>query len=767
MIKRILKLAFALLLMASAVATNASKCQAQLAAKQAIHAPAQVKLMPAPAAGLVISPVLFVENVGQWDDGARFQVWGGPAGTMWLADDAIWITVIEASEGERGAWEDDELLEADRSFDCETIESSRCRAETASRRGVNIKLSFVGANPQPHMETFARLETMISYFIGNDPEQWWPDVPVWSGVRYVDLYPGVDLELTYAEGRMVSRLAVRPGADLSAVQLRVDGAEAVSVDGALLRLHAAGRDYVFPMLQTDTPSGEADVQPRGAGIFDLSAPFVAPSSSVHLYNATPNAPADNLASLLYSTFLGGSGEDYVNGIAADGTGRAYVVGWTWSSNFPTTPDAFNTSMNGGDNDAFVAKLNPAGNGLVYATFLGGSGSDNGIDIAVDETGSAYVTGWAAPSDFPTTPGAFDTSYSGGDHDAFVAKLNPTGSEMVYTTFLGGSGSEGGRGIAVDGMGSAYVSGWTESSDFPTTPGAFDMSFNDGDDAFVVKFNPAGNGLAYATFLGGSSNDYGNAIAVDRAGSAYVTGLTYGVYDNDFPTTPGAFDVSHNYDYDAFVAKLNPTGSMLAYATFLGGSRYDNGSTIAVDGTGSAYVAGWTESSDFPSSPGAFDTSFYGANSDAFMAKLNLSGSMLIYSTFLGGDGSDEISDIVVDDSAMVYVTGTAGHDFPTTPSAFDTSFNGGVDAFVVKFNRAGSALAYASFLGGSDEDRGSAIAVDRLGSAYVAGFTSFYDFPTTPGAFDTSYNGGYYDALVAKLAVTANQYLPLMRRSVR
>ncbi len=386
--------------------------------------------------------------------------------------------------------------------------------------------------------------------------------------------------------------------------------------------------------------------------------------------------------------------------------------------------------------------------LIYSTFLGGSSGDYGYAIAVDAEGRAYVTGQINSSNFPTTPGAFDPTHNGGN-DAFVAKLNSTGSALDYATFLGGSNDDHGYAIAVDAEGRAYVAGITYSSDFPTTPGAFDPSYN-GDDAFVAKLNAAGSALDYATFLGGSNGDHGYAIAVDAEGRAYVAGITY---SGDFPTTPGAFDPSYNGD-DAFVAKLNAAGSALDYATFLGGSNDDLGLAIAVDAEGRAYVAGWTGSSDFPTTPGAFDPSYNGGFFDAFVAKLNAAGSALDYATFLGGSNGDHGLAIAVDAEGRAYVAGwTVSSNFPTTPGAFDPSYNGGyADAFVAKLNAAGSALDYATFLGGSNGDHGHAIAVDAEGRAYVAGGTRSSDFPTTPGAFDTSYNGGDSDAYVAMLS---------------
>ncbi|MCZ7573429.1 MAG: SBBP repeat-containing protein [Ardenticatenaceae bacterium] len=467
--------------------------------------------------------------------------------------------------------------------------------------------------------------------------------------------------------------------------------------------------------------------------------------------AQPATPTDNPDDLLYATFLGGSSDDWGTAIVVDGAGAAYVTGWTGSPDFPTTPGAFDPSFNGGY-DAFVVKLNATGTALHYATFLGGSGWDGGFAIAVDGTGAAYVTGWTTSPDFPTTPGAFDPSFNGGYTDAFVVKLNATGTALHYATFLGESSDDGGYAIAVDGTGAAYVTGTTWSSDFPTTPGAFDPSFNGGyTDAFVVKLNAGGTALHYATFLGVRGNDWGADIAVDGTGAAYVTGWTG---SRDFPTTPGAFDPSFNGGYtDAFVVKLNASGSALLYATFLGGSSDDWGTAIVVDGAGAAYVTGWTTSPDFPTTPGAFAPIFNGA--DAFVVNLNASGTALHYATFLGVRVNDWGADIAVDGTGAAYVvtSTTWSSDFPTTPGAFDPSFNGGfTDAFVVKLNAGGSALHYATFLGGGDDDIGYAIAVDGTGAAYVTGGTKSADFPTTPGAFDPSFNGGY-DAFVVKLAM--------------
>jgi hypothetical protein len=552
------------------------------------------------------------------------------------------------------------------------------------------------------------------------------------------------LEVTGDGGHWAWQLVC--GADcqsaLRRVRLRVEGADALGLDGDVLRLTTALGEYTLPLLQVVGAEGANLASPTIAGD-QVAWPFAL---------AKPNPQSDG-SDLLYSTFVGGNGSDRGDAIAVDEEGNAYVAGTTNSSDFPTTVGAFDASGNGFD-DAFVVKVNADGTGLVYATFLGGNNGEEGHAIAVDGAGSVYVIGHTRSADFPTTAGAFDTSYGGGEcggepcPDAFVVKMDADGTGLVYATFLGGNYWDDGNGIAVDGAGSAYVTGESFSSDFPTTPGAFDTSF--GEEAFVVKLNASGTGLIYATFLGGSDYEEGNAIVLDEVGNAYVTGQTW---SPDF-ATPGAFDTSYNgtpgFDGDAFAAKVNATGTELVYATYLGGNREDWGLAIGVDQAGNAYVTGTTYSLDFPTTAGAFDTSHEDRN-DAFVVKVNADGTRLVYATFLGGSDYDGGGAIAVDGVGNAYVAGTtASSEFPTTPGAFDTSPNGVEDTFVVKVNADGTGLAYATFLGGRHREYGHGIAVDREDSVYVTGDTRSSDFPTTAGAFDTSHNGDW-DAFLAKI----------------
>ncbi len=399
--------------------------------------------------------------------------------------------------------------------------------------------------------------------------------------------------------------------------------------------------------------------------------------------------------LVYSTFLGGSGPDYAMDIAVDSAGSAYVTGTTFSSNFPTTPGAFQTTFNSDYASGFVSKLSADGSALVYSTYLGGSsGCDYTNDIAVDSAGSVYVTGGTTSTDFPTTSGAFQMSFgalpmcfgSTLTRNAFVTKLSTDGSALAYSTYLGGSGYDGGAGIKVDSAGSAYVTGATTSTNFPTTAGAFQTTINGAQNAFVTKLNAAGSALVYSTYLGGNGSDAaggnGNGIAVDSAGSAYVTGATT---STTFPTIAGAFQTTLGGNQNAFVSKLSADGSALIYSTYLGRSGPDGGAGIAVDSAGSAYVTGDTSSTTFPTTADALQATYGGGGLDAFITKLNPNGSALIYSTYLGGGGWDGSQGIAVDSAGSAYVAGfTESTNFPITSNALQNTLIPPIAAFVTK-----------------------------------------------------------------------------------
>jgi len=621
-------------------------------------------------------------------------------------------------------------------------------------KSVALRMSLVGAARKPVVSGLDEQSGKANYFIGKDPAKWHTNVPTYAKVYYQNVYHGIDLLYYGNQSQLEYDFVVAPGADPKRIVLDFKGADKLEIDAeGDLVLHAPGGD-----IRQHKPI----VYQENDGIRqEIAGSYVRKGANrvgfqVAAYDTSKPLVIDPVV-LAYSTYLGTNGNDSAASIAVDAAGNAYVTGAA-SLGFPTTPGAFQTT--GGP--VFVTKLNPTGSALVYSTYLGGTEVFRGPAITIDADGNAYVTG-SATSNFPTTAGAFQPNYSGGT-DAFVAKLNPEGSALIYSTYLGGTNLDGGTSIALDAARNVYVTGGTSSTDFPTT-NAFQSSKANGTgnpDAFVTKLDPTGSTLVYSTYLGGDLSDTGFGIAVTADGSAYVTGDTGSA---NFPTTAGAFQPVFGGKADAFVAKLDPTGAALVYSTYLGGSDSESGSAIAVDADGNAYVTGGTQSTGFPTTPNAFQPAFSGGfdpfcicvAADAFVTKLDPAGSSLVYSTYLGGHGTDGGLGIAVDGAHNAYVTGgTSSTDFPTA-NAFQANRAGGeFDAFVTKLNPAGSALVYSTYLGGRLRDIGRGIALDAANNAYVTGDTGFdkpatNDFPTTPGAFQTTF-GGIFDAFVAKIS---------------
>ncbi|MCX7697449.1 MAG: SBBP repeat-containing protein, partial [Bacteroidales bacterium] len=359
-------------------------------------------------------------------------------------------------------------------------------------------------------------------------------------------------------------------------------------------------------------------------------------------------------------------------------------------NYPVSSGAFQP-WNRGAYDGFVTKLNPAGDSLIFSTYLGGSSADDVLAIAVDDSGYVYATGPAASSNFPITPGAYQTSHEGGTwaYDVFVTKLNTAGTDLVFSTYLGGNGEEMGLDIAVDDSGYVYVTGFTSSTNFDTTLGAYQTTPGGNWDAFLTKLNPDGTGLVYSTYLGGSGNEwsgifgniwdgsfYGTHLAIDSLGYVYVCGTTNSI---DFDTTMGAYQTTHQGGWDIFVTKFNTTGSGLVYSTYIGGSNNDLSADIAIDHDGNAYVVGYTTSANYPVTNGAYQMNLQGAH-EVFVTKLNSSGTVLLYSTYFGGTNSDNVQGMAIDSNGCVYLAGfTYSTDFDITTGAYQQIHEGGGD----------------------------------------------------------------------------------------
>ena len=563
--------------------------------------------------------------------------------------------------------------------------------ETRRRELYALKVRFVGANPNPEIIGEDRLPWDNNYFIGNDPSRWRTGVPNYRKIRLRNLYDGIDLVYYGNNKRLKYDFVVESGADPSQIVLAYEGAEDLGL----------------------TPEAELEVQTPLGKLVERKPYAYQVVNGETLRVDVSYKPQPRTAAAGRSHALAFSLGSY------DRTSRLYI-----------DPE------------------------LVYSTYLGGAGADHAFAIAVDGAGNVYVTGHTNSADFPTTAGALDRDSNGG-YDAFVSELNADGSAIVFSTYLGGGERDEAYGIAVDGAGDVYLTGATQSGDFPTTAGALDRDYHGGEhsgDAFVSKLSASGSSLVFSTYLGGGADDAAYGIAVDGAGNVYVAG---GTCSGNFPTTSGALDRDLSGWEDAFVTKLSREGNTLVFSTYLGGSHYDYACGLAVDGAGNVYVTGDAFSVDFPTTPGAFDRDRNGPDQgyDVFISKLSPQGSALVFSTYLGGSYYDNASGIAVDDAGNVYVAGTTwSGDFPTTAGALGRDPIGGYDAFVSKLNADGSRLVFSTYLGGRDDDAAYDIVVDGSGNVYVPGSTDSWDFPTTSGALDRDYNGGYRDAFISKLS---------------
>ncbi|MGH9178329.1 MAG: SBBP repeat-containing protein [Acidimicrobiales bacterium] len=657
-------------------------------------------------------------------------------------------------------------------------------AGAAADSTIHMRLAGVDESASPR--NGEQLPGASNYLRGRDPAGWVLGVPGFGSVSYPGAYPGIDVVYRGAKTGLKYDFVVAPGADPDRIQLAFDRPATVDAEGDLVIDTPAGpvrherpvvyqedggrrrpvqARYVATAAGNSTtvrfelgrydPSRTLVIDPavvystfiggpigegvNGVAVDGAGNAYVAGSTTSPDFPITPGSaqttkgagtsddafvakfnPAGS--ALVYSTFLGGGSADTANAIAIDGAGNAYVAGTTSSTNFPLA-GAFQGTK-GSDSDAFVTKVNPAGNGLVYSTYLGKTGIDLGMSIAVDAGGSAYVTGSSASADFPTAAPFQGTK--GAGTDAFVTKFDVAGSALVYSTFLGGGGADIGNGIALDGAANAYVVGTTASADpapFPTAA-AFQATKAAGSDAFVTKLNAAGGALVYSTHLGGAGADLGRGIAVDGSGAAYVIGTTP---STDFPVaaalqgTKGA-----GPEPDAFVTKLSAAGDSLAYSTYLGGPESETGQAVAVDSTGSAHVSGITSSELFPVER---PVARMAGNSEAFVARLQPSGSSFIYSTHYGGLGSEEARAIAVDASQATYVGGLTSFArvpeyFPTI-NAFQPTFGGGFvagtpnsgDGFLAKFgpDAPGRPLVTRVTPRGGDTGGGATVVVNGVG----------------------------------------------------
>ena len=669
------------------------------------------------------SSLRFEENLGQTDERVRF-IARSPGLMLFLTDtDAVFALAEPRSE------------DAAREM---RLDPKRA-PEPSNGRVIRMRMN--GVHPRPALSAEAELPGVSNYFLGDDPAGWRAGVRSFGSVRYSSVYQGVDLFYYGNDGALEYDFVVAPGIDARQIELVFDGADAIELteDGSLvIRAGPCELRQAPPACYQslgdgrETVSGRFEISDGNTVRFDLGA-----------YDTDRPLVID--PTLSYSTYLGGGLDDKTSDVKVDGWGQAYVVGYTTSPNFPRVNGPWTYS---GEYDAFVTVLGRAGMALLYSTYLGGTDDDYASAVALDAEGAVHLVGTTLSSNFPVV-NPIETNAGNPDLDAFVAKISPTGTSLVYSTYLGGDDEDRGGGIAVDTAGSAYVCGSTRSTDFPTVS-PYQTDQGHGPDAFISKLSASGTSLVYSTYLGSTGEDGAADIAVTGGGEAVVAGYTNSA---DFPRMNPFQNVLRG-ELDCFVTKLSSTGTALRFSTYLGGSDYDDTFALDLDSDGAAVIVGYTYSNDFPTHNAIYDDHVAG-DPDAFVLGLTPGGNALRFSTYLPGNDYDGAYDVTIGPLDRVYVVGsTYSTNFPLLGELQHDTDGTQADAFVTCLNPAGTTLYYSTYLGGMAYDAAVAVAVDNSGSAYVAGITQSSNFPTV-NPYQAINRGGEHECFVSKIAAAS------------
>ncbi len=628
-------------------------------------------------------PFAFVENHGQAD--ARVRAIGtGPGFKAWFEDESVLL--------QQGA--------------------------------ATVRIDFVGAGLGPAVKLTDPIGAVANYLRGSDPQNWDTNVPMFGSVHYEGVWPGVAVAFSQDGTGVKVEYTLIAGADVGSIRLRFDGDVAIARDGSL-RVRTATGEFreAKPVLYQDIASVRTAVPGNFVQTADGMITFAAQ------YNHSYPLVVD--PSIQFSGYFGGTGQDNITAVAVNSSFNMIVAGWTVSMDLPASNGVQNADRGGVD--AFVANFSPAGGRLQWCTYLGGSGDDRAFGLAVDASNNTYVTGWSSSVNFPVVGGV--QSHLSGARDAFVAKLNPAGNGLIYSTYLGGAGVDYANAIAVDSLGEAVIVGDTTSTNLPVTAGAFQQTLAGGQDVFVARLAANGASLSFLTYYGGNSTDHGAAVEIDPTGPIVIGG---GTNSTNLPVLL-AFQPHSGGGQDGFVAKFNSTGTALVFSTYLGGSGGSPGFPEEVNGlvigpSRNIIAAGITSSANFPATAASFQPVYGGGQTDGFLSKLNGTTGVLMASTFLGGTLNDGINSIAGDQYGRVYVTGfTISIDFPVVRSVQAASAGGvagSMDAFVATLNSGLNLMPFSTYLGGSGSDSANGIAVDAMTSIVVAGETSSRDFPS-------------------------------------
>jgi hypothetical protein len=680
---------------------------------------------PAPASDDSPPAGGFLENLGQTDPTVRFHGTSGPATVFFEADGFVLVLAGPSAVA------DPAPARPVRARESGGPAATTCWAVKIGFEAERGPDAILGRRMLP-----ARNRLLTGRNIGRPAAE----VPSFGEIVYREAWPGIDLAVRPHNRGIAYTLEARAGADLTLARFRYEGARAVrpTSDGVVLETGAGDITHV-PL----DAAGRFIVSTHGG-------PF--PADRATSATSTGDGPG-----MRWSTFLGDTRDEsgYAIDLAADG--RVFIAGATRSTAFPTTIGALDPSYNGSF-DGFVTALAADGSTVLWSTLLGDAGDDRIWAMRLDAAGRPVVAGVTTSSSFPTTPGAFDTSFN-GVYDAFVAVLAADGGSLVWSTFLGGSDREWDvSGLAIDGAGRIAVTGSTRSADFPVTTGSVDTTLGGSEDAFVAVVQPDGASLRYATFLGGSGLDGAEDIAFDASDRVVVVGRTY---SSDFPVTAGAYQTTFAGGSgleDGFVARLAPGGATLDFASYLGGSAADDPYALALNPSGAIVIVGSTRSQDFPTTAGVYAPVAPGSE-DAFVSVMAASGAALLESSFFGGTSLDRALDLAIDSHGRSVLCGwTCSANLPTNGHPWDTTFNGPCDAFAAILDGPLTDLVYATYLGGDDDEIAYGLALDGADRLYLSGQTRSGDFPSTPGAYDSIHNSAYsYDDVF----VTALWPIPL------
>lgn len=664
------------------------------------------------------TPRGFLENKGQWDARARFALDLG--GSTAFVNDSGFTLAVAQVDGESAA------------------------------RSVAIRFAVEGATAHPAIG-LDPLPGLRHFLRGADPSRYASGCRSFARVRLSGVAAGVDLELRAVDGGLEYDLVGAPGADLSAVRFRCEGARELALEGdSVLRVATAlgdWRQHVPHAFAVDRAGRRTQlaVAPR---LLERAPGSDAPGFALDVESAPPECAVVIDPLLAFSTLIGGSSDEPAYGGASfNNKGNVFVVGRTLSIDFPLTIGAFDVTANG-NYDVFVTKLAPDGGTVVWSTLLGGWEHDDAFGIDLDPDGRCIVAGRTSSFDFPATPAAYDDTFN-GYYDCFVSELGVDGTHLAFSTFLGGVQADFAYRLRRASDGTLWVAGYTESEQFPTTPGAYDRHFNGKIDGYVSQLSADGRKLLRSTYLGGEAEDLLYGLALDGAGGVHVGGYSSSAR---FPTTAHAFATKNAGAYDGWVAELSPDLAKLRHSTYVGGSLFDFGFGLAVLSDGSVAFCGSTNAPNFPTTAGALSPAPKGSF-DGFVTRLAPDLTAVMFSTYVGGWSEDAFADLVLDSLDRIYLAGQSrSPNYPIAGPAYSAAHSGKYDALISVLDPGGAALTHSTFLGGSDDDFASALAIEAVGRLFVAGETRSPTFPVSPNAFDKTPNGGA-DAFILRYVI--------------